>query len=282
MAAPTMVATGVAPSRFRIWFQAVRFFSFTASVIPIAAGSALALADRAFDPLLFVLMVVAGVATHAGCNLANDYYDHRKGIDTQESLGPSKVIQRGLLTPAEVRRGFIVAFAIATALGLVIVAETGWPVLVLALASLAAAYLYTGGPKPLGYIALGEATVFVFMGLGMVRGAYYVMTGVLTWTSLLVATPIAAIVAAILHANNIRDIPDDSAAGKVTLATLLGRRGANIEFAILTYGAYVGVAATIAVESRLWPIAITAVTIPVAVRINRLAVSPASAILERI
>ena len=275
MAAPMMAATDVAPSRFRIWFQAVRFFSFTASVIPIAAGSALALVERQFDPLLFVLMVIAGVATHAGCNLANDYFDHRKGIDTEESLGPSKVIQRGLLSPAEVRRGFIVAFAIATALGLVIVAETGWPVLALALASLAAAYLYTGGPKPLGYIALGELTVFVFMGLGMVMGAYYVMTGALTWTSLLVATPIAAIVAAILHANNIRDIPDDAAAGKVTLATLLGRRGANIEFAILTYGAYVAVAATIVVDPRLWPIAITAVTIPVAVRVNRLAFSPA-------
>ena len=275
MAAPMAAAMGAAPSRFRIWYQAVRFFSFTASVIPIAAGGALAFADRRFDPLLFAIMVVAGVATHAGCNLANDYYDHKKGIDTEESLGPSKVIQQGLLTPGDVKRGMLVAFAIATVLGVIVVAQTGWPILALALASLAAAYLYTGGPKPLGYIALGEATVFVFMGLGMVMGSYYALAGRLTGSAFLVAMPIGLIVAAILHANNIRDIPDDAAAGKVTLATLLGRRGANIEFAVLTYGAYAGVVALVASDPRLWPVVITAATIPVALRVNRLAFSPA-------
>src|SRR6266498_4662779 len=101
----TFATAPVAPSRFKIWIQAIRYFSFTASVIPIAVGSALALYDHTFEWWLFLLMLAASVACHAGANLANDYYDHVKGIDTTESLGPSKVIQQGLLTPAAVRRG---------------------------------------------------------------------------------------------------------------------------------------------------------------------------------
>jgi 1,4-dihydroxy-2-naphthoate polyprenyltransferase len=159
------------PSTRRIWFRAVRFSSFTASAIPILIGAGLALVDRTFDALLFVLVLAASIACHAGANLANDYFDHVKGIDTPESLGPSRVIQRELLTPRQVRRGMFVAFGIATALGLAIVAQTGWEVLALALASLGAAYFYTGGPKPLGYLALGEATVLALMGPVMVGGA---------------------------------------------------------------------------------------------------------------
>ncbi len=102
------------PSQLKIWLQAVRVFSFTASIIPILAGSALALVDRGFSWWLFLVMLAASVACHAGANLANDYFDHTKGIDTNESLGPSKVIQTGLLTPAQVKRGMGVAFALAT------------------------------------------------------------------------------------------------------------------------------------------------------------------------
>jgi len=263
------------PSRWRIWFQAIRFFSFTASAIPILIGASLALVDREFDLLLFVVMLAASVACHAGANLANDYFDHVKGIDTEESLGPSKVIQQSLLTPAEVRRGMIVAFAIATALGLFIVAETGWPILTLALASLGAAYFYTGGPKPLGYIALGEVTVLIFMGPVMIGGAYYVLAERLTWEVILASLPIGFLVAAILHANNIRDIELDRAAGKVTLATLLGRHWANIEYLALVAGAFVATAVLIVAEPRLWPVAVVVLSAPTAVWLIRLVFSAA-------
>lgn len=257
-------------SRWRIWFQAIRFFSFTASTIPILVGSALALVDRTFDVELFVVMLLAAVACHAGANLANDYFDFIKGIDTLESLGPSKVIQQNLLSPVEVRRGMIVAFAIATALGLVIVAQSGWEILVLALVSLGAAYFYTGGPKPLGYIALGEATVLVFMGPVMIGGAYYVMAGRLTWDVLFASLAIGCLVAAILHANNIRDIDLDRAAGKRTLATLLGRKGANLEYLALIGGAYLITAIWLVSDWRFWPVALVAATIPTAVMLVRL------------
>jgi 1,4-dihydroxy-2-naphthoate polyprenyltransferase len=269
----TLVGAPVAPSRVRIWIQAVRVFSFTASIIPIAVGSALALYDHTFDWFLFLLMLFASVACHAGANLANDYYDHIKGIDTEESLGPSKVIQRGLLSPVEVKRGMIVAFAIATVLGLFIVALSSWIILVLALASLGAAVLYTGGPKPLGYIALGELTVFIFMGPVMIGGAYYVMADKVTLEVILASIPIGLLVAVILHANNLRDISLDQKAGKVTLATLLGRRGSGIEYVLLVAGAFVATLALIVAEPGLWPVLIVAITLPAAVALCQVALS---------
>jgi len=269
----TFASAPVAPSRFRIWIQAIRYFSFTASLIPIVVGSALALYDHTFDWWLFLLMVAASVACHAGANLANDYYDHVKGIDTEESLGPSKVIQQGLLTPAEVKRGMIIAFAIATFLGLIIVAASSWVILAIALASLGVAVFYTGGPKPLGYIALGELAVFIVMGPVMIGGAYYVMANRLMLSVVVASIPVGFLVAAILHANNIRDIPLDRQAGKVTLATLLGRRGSNIEYLMLVIGAYVMTLVLIATDLSLWPVLIAGLTIPAAARLCRLCLS---------
>jgi len=267
--APSHGASGARPSTLKVWFQAVRFFSFTASVIPIVVGSALALVDRGFDPLLFLVMLVASVACHAGANLANDYFDDRKGIDNDESLGPSKVIQLGYLTPKQVLRGTIVFLGIATLLGLYIVYQTGWPILVLALLSLGAAVLYTGGPKPLGYVALGEVTVFIFMGIVMVCGSYYVHTGKFTWQSVLLSLPVAGLVAAILHCNNIRDIDFDAAAGKRTLANVYGRIWANREYAALVLGAYVAILALVIADISVWPVLISFMTLPVAIDLVR-------------
>lgn len=254
------------PPAVRIWLQAVRIFSFTASIIPILVGSSLALVDDAFDTPLFLVMLLASVACHAGANLANDYFDHRKGIDTPDSLGPSKVIQQGLLSPEQVRTGMVVAFSIATALGLYVVFRTGWGILVLALASLAAAYLYTGGPKPLGYIALGEIVVLIFMGPVMIAGAHYVLTGSVTGLAIMLSLPVGFLVAAILHANNVRDIPLDRAAGKITLATLLGRRGATYEYWGLVGGAFALTLLVVAVRPDLWPVLATFGSLPIAVR----------------
>jgi 1,4-dihydroxy-2-naphthoate octaprenyltransferase len=261
--------TPAAPSRVRVWLQAIRVFSFTASVIPILVGSALAFADHAFRPGLTALILLASITCHAGANLANDYYDHRKGIDTDESLGPSQVIQDNLLSPREVRRGMIVAFALATLLGLIIVSTSGWPVFALAVACLAAAYFYTGGPAPLGYMALGEVTVFLSMGIGIIVGAYYVLTASVTVASFLAASAIAFLVALILHANNIRDIALDRAAGKRTLATILGRSAANIEYALLVAASYVSIVALVVFNPSLWPASLVLLTLPLAMRLTQ-------------
>lgn len=257
------------PSLWQIWFRAVRPWSFTTSTIPVIAASALALFDHALDPLALVVMLLASMLTHAGCNLANDYYDHRRGIDTSAVHGPSGVIQRHWLRPGQVLGGAVVSFALATLLGLWIVAMAGWPIFWLALASLAAAYLYTGGPAPLGYLALGEVTVFIFMGPGMVGGAYYVNTGRVTAPALLLGVAIGFLAAAILHANNVRDIDRDRRKGKRTVAILAGRRGSTIEYAVLLALTYACVVAMIVIQSGVWPVVVVGATIPSALRLCR-------------
>src|SRR6478609_3860421 len=274
MSAPQALPTP-RPSRLKIWMQAVRIFSVTASVIPIAAGAALALVDDFFDPLLFPVMLLAGIATHAGCNMANDYYDHKKGVDTPESIGPSRVIQQGLLSPSEVKRGMIVAFTIATLLGLIVVIAAGWPIFVVAILSLAAAYFYTAGPKPLGYVALGEVTVYLFMGLAMVMGAYYVLADQVTWPSFFVGSAIGLMAAAVLHANNIRDIALDRRAGKATLATIFGRTIANREYLLLLVAVYLCIVVLVAYDLTFWPTLIVFATVPVAIRLVKLSYSKA-------
>ena len=248
--------------------RAVRIFSLTASVTPVLVGSAFALVDRSFDPLLFLLILTACVLCHAGCNLANDYFDFRKGTDRENKLGPAGVIQAGWLSADQIRLGMIVAFVIATVLGVIVLTASTWWLLALAIPSLLAAILYTGGPKPLGYVALGEVTVFLFMGFGIVGGTYIAMVGRLTWEVVIGSLGISCMVAAILHANNIRDVDVDARAGKTTLAQLLGARGARLEFHGLNAAAYLSIVILIIFWPVAWPVAIVLATAPHALRLS--------------
>lgn len=261
----------------KVWLRAIRVFSFTASITPILVGAAVASYLGSMDLILTAVMLLASVACHAGSNLANDLYDHQRGIDSENRLGPSGVIQSGMLTAGDVRHGMIAAFVVATGLGLVVVAVGGWPILLLALSALAVAYLYTGGPVPLGYIGLGEVAVFLAMGPAMVAGSAYVLTGRLTAIPLLVSLPVGFLVAAILHANNLRDIEVDRAAGKTTLAAILGRAGGNREYGLLIAAAYVALSILPWVDASLWPAMLPLVTVPAALRLVRAVIAAPNA-----
>ena len=226
------------PGTVAIWIQAIRAPSLSAAAIPVVLGVAVAARDGFFAPLRFVVALLGALAIQAGTNLINDYYDHESGADSEQSLGPSMVIQRGLLAPAQVWRGGIAAFAVGAALGLVLVYWCGWPILAIGIPSIAAGYFYTARPVALAYVALGEATVFLFMGPAIVVGAYYVMALRFSWDALLVSIPLGLLVAGILHANNIRDIDSDLRHGKRTLAGMLGRHAANLELIALDLAAY--------------------------------------------
>lgn len=266
-AAPTSLPRLPLPRQAQEWFMATRPFSFTASIVPVLVGTLLAASDGAFDLLRFALVLVASVLVHAGSNLVNDYFDYVNGADKPTALGRGGAIQRGVIPPRAIFWFGIALFAIATAIGLWIVAIVGWPILLFAAPSLAAAYFYTGGPKPLGYIALGEVTVFVFMGPVMVLGSYYVQRESLGWGPALASIPVGLLVTAILQANNIRDIRDDAEAGKRTLATFIGRRWANREYAVLVASAY-AILLLIAVGGAIPTLAlITFVTLPRAIEV---------------
>jgi 1,4-dihydroxy-2-naphthoate octaprenyltransferase len=259
----------VKPNSWRAWRQALRLPSLSATVAPILVGAAYAWTVGHADPILLGLILVAAIACQTGANLANDYFDHRRGVDTVDRPGSSRVIQVGLLSPETVRRGMLAAFATATTLGLVIVAQTGIEILLLALLCVAVAASYTAGPKPLGYVALGELAVFLTMGLALVAGTVLVLTGAITLVSLIIALPTSFLITAILHINNMRDVERDEAAGKRTLAMLLGRQRSNLLFGTLIAAAYVAVPLIPLAAPIFWPVLLAIITLPRALALTR-------------
>ncbi len=238
-----MSATPAPQPKLVSWFWAARPFSLTASVTPVLVGSALAATAGAIDWLLFALALTGSIAIQIGTNLTDEYSDHRKSGGAGKFLAPHKVIQRGLLSERAVGFGMAAAFGYGIAAGLVIVAHVGWPILAVGLASVAAAYSYAGGPKPLGTLGLGEPVVFVFMGPLMVMASYYVQREALTWASFYVSLPVAFIVTAILHVNNLRDISEDLEAGKRSIAAAIGVTPSRWLYAAFLASAYLSIAA---------------------------------------
>jgi len=255
---------------WRVWWMATRPFSFTASVVPVIVGTLVAAAHR-FDPVYFVLAFAGAVLIHAGTNLVNDYYDYIKGTDGPDALGPAGMIQRGLLTPRQVLLYGLVCFAVGAAIGIALVALRGLALLWLGVASVAAGFFYTAAPVSLAYVGLGELTVFIFMGPIIVLGAYYVQVGHYDWQPFIVSLPIAFLVTAILHANNLRDLESDRANSKRTIATFLGRRWANREYYALIAATYVALVAMVATRVAPWPALLALLTLPAAIRAVRFA-----------
>jgi 1,4-dihydroxy-2-naphthoate octaprenyltransferase len=251
----------------RPWILAARLRTLFASVAPVVVGAALALQAGVFrlGPALAALVVA--VAIQIGANFANDLGDYRRGADTVERVGPTRVTSAGLLTPRQVAAGMGVAFGVAAAVGLFLVSIGGWPVLLAGVASIAAGLAYTGGPLPLGSYGLGDLAVFI--GLVGTIGTYYVQALEVTPLAAASAVPVGALITAILVVNNLRDANTDRAAGKRTLAVLLGRRGARIEYLALMLVAYtIPVVLMLRFGQRAW-ILLPFVTLPLAIRLTR-------------
>lgn len=256
--------------RLAAWWRAARPYSLTAAATPVLVGTAAAARDGRFDGAVFAAAFAGALAIQAGTNMLNDYYDHARGIDSPAGSGlGGGVIQHGLLPPRAVRAGGLALLALGSALGLWLVAVAGWPVLVAGVLSVLAAYGYTGGPLPLGYVGLGDATVAVFMGPVIVLGAYFVQMHGLSAGAGWASVPLATLVTAILVVNNLRDLDEDRRKGKRTFATLIGDRGTRIEYATLVAVAYLAIAAGIAVRA-LPPLAAAALlTVPSAAALVR-------------
>jgi 1,4-dihydroxy-2-naphthoate octaprenyltransferase len=204
------------------WWLAIRPATLTASAAPVLVGTGAAWADGKFALGPALAALVGAALLQVGANFANDVFDFERGADNADRLGPQRATQQGWISAAQMKRAMWLAFAGATAVGLYLTWVAGWPVLALGLLSIAAAYLYTGGPKPYGYLGLGDLAVFVFFGFGAVAGTYYVQALSVSLLALLASIPIGALATAILVVNNLRDIETDARAGKNTLAVRLG------------------------------------------------------------
>jgi len=200
---------------------------------PVLVGTALAEAIAGMFSLAALLATALGaLLIQVGTNLANDYSDARRGADTEERLGPVRVTAGGLVPPRQVLMATWATFAAAFAVGLYLVAISGWPLLVVGILSILAGVLYTGGPRPYGYEGLGEVFVFLFFGVVAVAGTYYVQTVSVSWEAFVLAAPVGLLAAAILEVNNIRDMETDRTAGKRTLAVRIGRSHTRTLFAV--------------------------------------------------
>lgn len=227
------------PSTMSIWFQAMRPKTLTAAVAPVSVGTGLAVADGVFQWMPVVAALVGATLIQIGTNLANDYFDFKKGADTQERLGPARVTQKGWVSPRQVAKATAVAFGLSALVGSYLVYVGGLPIVVIGVASIISGVLYTGGPKPLGYLGLGDIFVFVFFGPVAVCGTYYVQALEITALSLWASVPIGFLATAILVVNNLRDRKTDVVANKRTLAVRFGAGVARAEYFGLVVGAYV-------------------------------------------
>lgn len=254
----------------RIWWTTIRPWSYTAAVIPVLLGASIAAYDGTVNWWLLLLTIIGSVAIQLGTNLINEYYDDRKGIDKVQVFGIGGAIQRGELAAWQVLAAGLLAFAVGSGIGLYLVSVTGPFIFWLGVFSVATGFFYTAGPFALAYVGLGEIAVFIFMGPVIVIGSYYVQTETITLPVMLASLPVGFLVAAILHANNLRDLDIDRQFGKRTLATVLGRSGANIEYYLLVGGTYVSLIVTVALGVMPWLTLITLATLPAAIRLMRI------------
>jgi len=224
--------------RWQAWVMGARPRTLPAAISPVIVGIALAMADGRFSFWPALAALADALLIQIGTNLANDYFDHLRGIDTPDRKGPPRVAASGLIPLASLRAGIIVVFGLTALIGLYLVLRGGWPVLAIGLASILAALAYSGGPFPFGSYGLGDLFVFIFFGLVAVSGTYYVQALQFYPLVLLVAVPLGALITDILVVNNYRDIETDARVGKRTLAVILGPAGTRLEFIGLLILAY--------------------------------------------
>jgi len=218
--------------------MAARPRTLPAAAAPVFVAIAFALRDGVFHWPSALACLLISLLMQIGANFANDLFDHERGSDTPDRLGPTRVTASEMISPGQMRLGMLLVFGLAALLGLYLTWLRGWPVLALGLAIIVAALAYTGGPFPYGYYALGDVFVFLSFGLAAVCGTYYAQAGTLTLAIAWASVPMGLLIVNILVVNNTRDISTDTAANKRTLAVYFGRPAMLAEYLGCLVGAY--------------------------------------------
>jgi len=224
------------------WLAGSRPRTLPAAVSPVLAGSGVAAYVDSFVWWKALLALVVSLALQVAVNYANDYSDGIRGTDDAR-VGPMRLVGSGAASPRAVKTAAFLAFGVAGVAGLVLAATTAWWLVAVGLVCVVAAWFYTGGKKPYGYLGLGEVMVFVFFGLVAVIGTTYVQTETWEWAALYAAIGVGALACAILVVNNLRDIPTDTVAGKRTLAVVLGAERTRSLYLLLVLAAAAAVVA---------------------------------------
>ncbi|MDE0269451.1 MAG: 1,4-dihydroxy-2-naphthoate polyprenyltransferase [Acidimicrobiaceae bacterium] len=238
--------------RVNVWVLGARCRTLPAAIIPVAVGAAVVLggSSKEYDIAIATewwsigLVLLVALALQIGVNYANDYSDGVRGVDQNDlRKGPVRLVGSGLAKPSQVKKAAFVSFFVAGCAGLVLAAVTSWWLLLVGAVCVLAAWGYTGGPLPYGYIGLGEVSVFIFFGLVGTIGTSYVLLRqselVVDPLAVIMSVPVGLWAAALLMANNLRDIESDEATKKYTLAVILGRRLTKYSYTLLLCVSYV-------------------------------------------
>lgn len=243
------------------WILGARPRTLAAAIAPVVVATALVGAD--FNLLRAALALKVAVWLQIGVNFANDYSDGIKGTDA-DRVGPIRLVASGLATAKSVKAAAFISFAIASIAGTWLALLTSPLLIVVGVASIAAAWGYTGGKNPYGYRGLGELSVFLFFGVVATMGTYYAQTEELTLLSFIISIPMGALSCAILAINNLRDRPKDVLAGKLTVAVRIGDQKARIMFVLLLTVAHLAAFATLIPTTLL-----TLLVLPMTISISR-------------
>jgi 1,4-dihydroxy-2-naphthoate octaprenyltransferase len=252
------------PGPLAVWWIGARPRTLVAAVVPVLVGAAWAGRHAISIPRSLLALIVA-VALQIAVNYANDYFDGVSGVDTAARMGPRRLVASGLAPPRAVAAAAVVMVGIGAAAGIALaLLTTPWLIVAGAL-SVLALVLYSGGPRPYAASGLGETSVFVFFGLVATCGTAFVQQDQLDASILWLAVPVGLLACALLMVNNLRDIPTDSAVGKRTLAVRLGaQRSRTLLVAIVVIALILPTVGAL-VRSLPWPVAVTLVTIPLAI-----------------
>jgi len=225
------------------WLLAARPKTLSAAVVPVLMGSALAAHEpAAITWWVFFCALFGAVLIQIATNFINDALDFKKGADTSERLGPIRVTQAGLISPSAVMTAAWICLAGAVLCGMPLIYRGGWPMLIIGLASIVAAYAYTGGPYPLAYRGLGDIFVVIFFGLVAVGGTFYAHSLQLTPGALLAGFAAGSLATVLLVINNLRDVEGDRRSDKRTTVVRFGERFARAEIVFFTVAPFVAVA----------------------------------------
>lgn len=225
-------------SGFQAWVLASRPKTLPAAAAPVIVAAGVAYYEQVFVAWVSLVALAAALLLQIGANFANDLFDYQRGADNENRLGPLRVTQAGLLTPRQVAVGMVLVFSLASILGLLLIIRAGWPILIIGALAIVAAVAYTGGPLPYGYFGFGELFVFLFFGLAAVCGTYFAQAGGVSPLAVWASIPMGCLSTAILVVNNLRDIPTDRQAGKVTLAVRFGPDLTRLVYDLLLTIAY--------------------------------------------
>lgn len=263
------IQSATSSTGFRTWWNLLRPHTLTAAFIPVAIGSILAHINGSFHALLFISMLVASLLIQSAANMINEYYDYKRGLDHEGSVGIGGAIVRDGIKPSTVLQLAFIFFGISVLLGIYICSQSSWWIAVIGIICMTAAYFYTGGPYPIAYTPFGELVAGFFMGVVIIGITYYIQAGTISAKIYLLSLPTSITIGAILTANNIRDLDNDKENGRKTLVILLGKKNSIIFIGSMFAVAYALIVAFVIAQLMTPFVLISLASIPIAIKATK-------------